>query len=84
MQKRTRLTLGRENPHSRLVRVIAFLLSPRAKEQGDEQRRVHLLLQAIDEAPDRTRPLLSAPQGEFGCLRASCWDKQVIYIFIMI
>lgn len=38
------------------------------QEQGDEQRRVHLLLQAINEASDRTRPLLSAPQGEVWCL----------------
>lgn len=37
------------------------------KEQGDEQRRVYLLLQEINEAPDRTRPVLSASQGEFWC-----------------
>lgn len=64
--------------------MIAFIPSARVKEQGDEQRRVHLLLQAIDEAPDRTRPLLSAPQGALWCLRASRWNKQVIYIFAVI
>lgn len=34
------------------------------QKQGDQPRWVYLLLQEINEASDRTRPLLPAPQGE--------------------
>ncbi|XP_008395418.1 uridine-cytidine kinase-like 1 isoform X3 [Poecilia reticulata] len=35
------------------------------QEQGDQQRRVYLLLQEINEAADRTCPLLPASQARF-------------------